>query len=142
MDTNQPPTNEQDIPEDFLADVSDENFVATITAARTGQDAPSDMDLSDPESILSQADSVPTKANPTPTPEVQNKGIGSPEKSKPEPLNFANLRKAREAAERERDQLREERDSLLQRAQEADLTKAEKAQLSQDLEAARKELTE
>lgn len=66
MDTNQPPTNEQDIPEDFLTDVSDENFVATITAARTGQDAPSDMDLSDPESILSQAGNVPTKANPTP----------------------------------------------------------------------------
>jgi hypothetical protein len=142
MDTNQPPTNEQDIPDDFLADVSDENFVATITAARTGQDAPSDMDLSDPESILNQADSVPTKANPTPSPEVQNKGIGSPEKAKAEPLNFANLRKAREAAERERDQLREERDSLLQRAQEADLTKAEKAQLAQDLEAARKELSE
>jgi hypothetical protein len=141
MDTNQPPTNEQDIPDDFLADVSDESFVAAISAARTGQDPPSDLDVSDPSSILDQAKNVQDRRD-TPSPEAQNKGIGSPEKAKAEPLNFANLRKAREAAERERDQLREERDSLLQRAQEADLTKAEKAQLAQDLESARKELSE
>jgi hypothetical protein len=104
-------------------------LVAQISSAKTGMDIPSDLA---PE---------PTPDAP-PTPEAQNKGIGSPEKTKAEPLNFANLRKAREAAERERDQLREERDSLLQRAQEADLTKAEKAQLAQDLDAARKELSE
>jgi hypothetical protein len=120
---------QDDLSFNFLDDVSDESLVAQISSAKTGMDIPSDLA---PE---------PTPEAP-PTPEAQNKGIGSPEKTKPEPLNFANLRKAREAAERERDQLREERDSLLQRAQEADLTKAEKAQLAQDLEAARKELSE
>jgi hypothetical protein len=120
---------QEDLSFNFLDDVSDESLVAQISSAKTGMDIPSDLA---PE---------PTPDAP-PTPEAPNKGIGSPEKAKPEPLNFANLRKAREAAERERDQLREERDSLLQRAQEADLTKAEKAQLAQDLEAARKELSE
>jgi len=120
---------QEDLSFNFLDDVSDESLVAQISSAKTGMDIPSDLA---PE---------PTPEAP-PTPEAQNKGIGSPEKAKPEPLNFANLRKAREAAEKERDQLREERDSLLQRAQEADLTKAEKAQLAQDLEAARKELSE
>jgi hypothetical protein len=120
---------QEDLSFNFLDDVSDESLVAQISSAKTGMDIPSDLA---PE---------PTPEAP-PTPEAQNKGIGSPEKTKAEPLNFANLRKAREAAERERDQLREERDSLLQRAQEADLTKAEKAQLAQDLDAARKELSE
>jgi len=122
---------QEDLSFNFLDDVSDESLVAQISSAKTGMDIPSDLA---PEPVQD----APT----TPTPEAQNKGIGSPEKTKPEPLNFANLRKAREAAERERDQLREERDSLLQRAQEADLTKAEKAQLAQDLDAARKELSE
>jgi hypothetical protein len=122
-------TTQDDLSFNFLDDVSDESLVAQISSAKTGMDIPSDLA---PE---------PTPEAP-PTPEAQNKGIGSPEKTKAEPLNFANLRKAREAAERERDQLREERDSLLQRAQEADLTKAEKAQLAQDLDAARKELSE
>jgi hypothetical protein len=130
QDLDQPAdTTQDDLSFNFLDDVSDESLVAQISSAKTGMDIPSDLA---PE---------PTPDAP-PTPEAQNKGIGSPEKAKPEPLNFANLRKAREAAERERDQLREERDSLLQRAQEADLTKAEKAQLAQDLEAARKELSE
>ena len=122
-------TTQDDLSFNFLDDVSDESLVAQISSAKTGMDIPSDLA---PE---------PTPEAP-PTPEAQNKGIGSPEKTKAEPLNFANLRKAREAAERERDQLREERDSLLQKAQEADLTKAEKAQLAQDLDAARKELSE
>jgi hypothetical protein len=130
QDLDQPAdTTQDDLSFNFLDDVSDESLVAQISSAKTGMDIPSDLA---PE---------PTPDAP-PTPEAQNKGIGSLEKAKPEPLNFANLRKAREAAERERDQLREERDSLLQRAQEADLTKAEKAQLAQDLEAARKELSE
>jgi len=130
QDLDQPAdTPQDDLSFNFLDDVSDESLVAQISSAKTGMDIPSDLA---PE---------PTQDAP-PTPEAQNKGIGSPEKVKPEPLNFANLRKAREAAERERDQLREERDSLLQKAQEADLTKAEKAQLAQDLEAARKELSE
>jgi hypothetical protein len=130
QDLDQPAdTTQDDLSFNFLDDVSDESLVAQISSAKTGMDIPSDLA---PE---------PTPDAP-PTPEAQNKGIGSPEKTKAEPLNFANLRKAREAAERERDQLREERDSLLQRAQEADLTKAEKAQLAQDLEAARKELSE
>jgi hypothetical protein len=141
METNQPPAVEQELPDDFLADVSDESFVAAISAARTGQDPPSDLGLSDPSSILDQAKDVQDKRD-TPSPAAQEKKDSLPEKSKAEPLNFANLRKAREAAEQERDQLREERDALLQKAQEADLTKAEKAQLTQDLEAARKELTE
>jgi hypothetical protein len=130
QDLDQPAdTTQDDLSFNFLDDVSDESLVAQISSAKTGMDIPSDLA---PE---------PTPEAP-PTPEAQNKGIGSPEKTKAEPLNFANLRKAREAAERERDQLREERDSLLQRAQEADLTKAEKAQLAQDLDAARKELSE
>ena len=130
QDLDQPAdTTQDDLSFNFLDDVSDESLVAQISSAKTGMDIPSDLA---PE---------PTPEAP-PSPEAQNKGIGSLEKAKPEPLNFANLRKAREAAERERDQLREERDSLLQRAQEADLTKAEKAQLAQDLEAARKELSE
>jgi hypothetical protein len=130
QDLDQPAdTTQDDLSFNFLDDVSDESLVAQISSAKTGMDIPSDLA---PE---------PTPDAP-PTPEAQNKGIGSPEKTKAEPLNFANLRKAREAAERERDQLREERDSLLQRAQEADLTKAEKAQLAQDLDAARKELSE
>jgi hypothetical protein len=130
QDLDQPAdTTQDDLSYNFLDDVSDESLVAQISSAKTGMDIPSDLA---PE---------PTPDAP-PTPEAQNKGIGSPEKTKAEPLNFANLRKAREAAERERDQLREERDSLLQRAQEADLTKAEKAQLAQDLDAARKELSE
>jgi hypothetical protein len=130
QDLDQPAdTTQDDLSFNFLDDVSDESLVAQISSAKTGMDIPSDLA---PE---------PTPETP-PTPEAQNKGIGSPEKAKPEPLNFANLRKARESAERERDQLREERDSLLQRAQEADLTKAEKAQLAQDLDAARKELSE
>jgi hypothetical protein len=130
QDLDQPAdTTQDDLSFNFLDDVSDESLVAQISSAKTGMDIPSDLA---PE---------PTPDAP-PTPEAQNKGIGSPEKTKAEPLNFANLRKARESAERERDQLREERDSLLQRAQEADLTKAEKAQLAQDLDAARKELSE
>ena len=130
QDLDQPAdTTQDDLSFNFLDDVSDESLVAQISSAKTGMDIPSDLA---PE---------PTPEAP-PSPEAQNKGIGSPEKTKAEPLNFANLRKAREAAERERDQLREERDSLLQRAQEADLTKAEKAQLAQDLDAARKELSE
>jgi hypothetical protein len=130
QDLDQPAdTTQDDLSFNFLDDVSDESLVAQISSAKTGMDIPSDLA---PE---------PTPEAP-PSPEAQNKGIGSPEKTKAEPLNFANLRKARESAERERDQLREERDSLLQRAQEADLTKAEKAQLAQDLDAARKELSE
>jgi hypothetical protein len=130
QDLDQPAdTTQDDLSFNFLDDVSDESLVAQISSAKTGMDIPSDLA---PEPVQ----------DAPPTPEAQNKGIGSPEKAKQEPLNFANLRKAREAAERERDQLREERDSLLQRAQEADLTKAEKAQLAQDLDAARKELSE
>lgn len=133
----QPPT-EQELPPDFLADVSDESFVATITAARTGQDDPVDPDLVD-----AQTDSVKDAlTEPPPTPTSTEKRDPAPEKTKGEPLNFANLRKAREAAEQERDQLRQERDSLLQKAKEADLTRAEKEQLAQDLEATRKELAE
>lgn len=142
METNQPPpAAEQELPDDFLADVSDESFVAAISAARTGKDAPEDTELTDSQSILDQADDIQqTKDTPAPTPTEKRDSL--PEKSKPEPLNFANLRKAREAAEQERDQLREERDALLEKAREADLTKAEKAQLAQDLEATRKELAE
>ena len=48
METNQPPpAAEQELPDDFLADVSDENFVAAISAARTGKDSPGDTELTD-----------------------------------------------------------------------------------------------
>lgn len=135
MDTDQQPPAEQELPDDFLADVSDETFVATISAGKTGQDLPEDPELTDVQSPLDSAEAPP--------PHTQaEKKDPLPEKTKGEPLNFANLRKAREAAEQERDQLREERDALLEKAREADLTKAEKAQLAQDLEATRKELAE
>lgn len=140
MDTNQPPA-EQELPDDFLADVSDESFVAAISAARTGREAPTDDELTDSQSILDSAKDIQQNKD-TPSPTQAEKRDTFSEKSKPEPVNFANLRKAREAAEQERDQLREERDALLEKAREADLTKAEKAQLSQDLEATRKELAE
>jgi hypothetical protein len=140
MDTNQPPA-EQELPDDFLADVSDESFVAAISAAKTGRDVPTDTDLADSQSILDSAKDIQQNKD-TPSPTSTEKRDTFSEKSKPEPVNFANLRKAREAAEQERDQLREERDSLLEKAREADLTKAEKAQLAQDLEATRKELAE
>ena len=140
MDTNQPPA-EQELPDDFLADVSDESFVAAISAAKTGREAPTDDELTDSQSILDSAKDIQQNKD-TPSPTQAEKRDTFSEKSKPEPVNFANLRKAREAAEQERDQLREERDALLEKAREADLTKAEKAQLSQDLEATRKELAE
>jgi hypothetical protein len=140
MDTNQPPA-EQELPDDFLADVSDESFVAAISAAKTGREAPTDSDLADSQSILDSAKDIQQNKD-TPSPTQAEKRDTFSEKSKGEPVNFANLRKAREAAEQERDQLREERDSLLEKAREADLTKAEKAQLAQDLEATRKELAE
>lgn len=140
MDTNQPPA-EQELPDDFLADISDESFVAAISAAKTGRDAPTDDELTDSQSILDSAKDIQQNRD-TPTPTSTEKRDPLPEKSKGEPVNFANLRKAREAAEQERDQLREERDALLEKAREADLTKAEKAQLAQDLEATRKELAE
>lgn len=135
MDTDQQPPAEQELPDDFLADVSDETFVATISAGKTGQDLPEDPELTDVQSPLDSAEAPPP-------PVSSEKKDPLPEKTKGEPLNFANLRKAREAAEQERDQLREERDALLEKAREADLTKAEKAQLAQDLEATRKELAE
>ena len=135
MDTDQQPPAEQELPDDFLADISDETFVATISAGKTGQELPQDPELTDTKALLDSEEAPPP---PTST----EKKDPLPEKSKPEPLNFANLRKAREAAEQERDQLREERDALLEKAREADLTKAEKAQLAQDLEATRKELAE
>ena len=140
MDTNQP-SAEQELPDDFLADVSDESFVAAISAARTGRDAPTDDELTDSQSILDSAKDI-QQTKDTPAPTSTEKRDPLPEKSKGEPVNFANLRKAREAAEQERDQLREERDALLEKAREADLTKAEKAQLAQDLESTRKELAE
>ena len=136
MDTDQQPPAEQELPDDFLADVSDETFVATIAAGKTGQDLPEDLDQTDTPSPLESKEEAP------PPPVSSEKKDPLPEKSKGEPLNFANLRKAREAAEQERDQLREERDALLEKAREADLTKAEKAQLAQDLEVTRKELAE
>lgn len=135
MDTDQQPPAEQELPDDFLADVSDETFVATISAGKTGQELPEDPELTDVQSPLDS-----TEAPPPPVSSEKKDPL--PEKTKGEPLNFANLRKAREAAEQERDQLREERDALLEKAREADLTKAEKAQLAQDLEATRKELAE
>ena len=135
MDTDQQPPAEQELPDDFLADVSDETFVATISAGKTGQDLPEDPEPTDVQSPLDSAEAPPP-------PTQAEKKDPLPEKTKGEPLNFANLRKAREAAEQERDQLREERDALLEKAREADLTKAEKAQLAQDLEATRKELAE
>lgn len=135
MDTDQQPPAEQELPDDFLADVSDETFVATILAGKTGQELPEDPELTEVQSPLDS-----TEAPPPPVPSEKKDPL--PEKTKGEPLNFANLRKAREAAEQERDQLREERDALLEKAREADLTKAEKAQLAQDLEATRKELAE
>jgi len=134
---------------DLLAGVSDDSFVSALASAKVGDEVdfgnlqdgepPTEEDAADPSfgsaQNLLQTDEAPT---PEPTPEPTQEQP----KGKPEPVNFANLRKAREAAEKERDSLREERDALLSKANEADLTRAEKEKLAQDLDQARRELEE